>query len=71
MYDKVFFSLGKDYCSSGSVLGLMMFNIFVGDTDSRIKCTLSKLSDNTGLSGAADMPERWDDIQRDLDKVKK
>jgi len=27
----------------GLVLGLVQFNIFVGDTDSRIECTLSSL----------------------------
>lgn len=35
-----------------------------------IKGTLSKLADNTKLSGVVDMPGGWDIIQKDADKLK-
>ena len=41
----------------GFMLGLVLFIIFVGDTNSGIECTLSKFADYTKLSGTADMLE--------------
>ncbi|PKU28660.1 rna-directed dna polymerase from mobile element jockey-like [Limosa lapponica baueri] len=50
----------------GFVLGLVLFNVFVGNRDSEIECTLSKLADDTKLCGAVSTLERRDAIQRDL-----
>ncbi|PKU45444.1 rna-directed dna polymerase from mobile element jockey-like [Limosa lapponica baueri] len=47
----------------GLVLRPVLFNIFVGDMDSGIQCTLSKFADDTKLCGVVDMLEERDGIQ--------
>jgi len=54
-----------------SVLRPELFNIFVGNMESGIECTLSKSANNNKLCGAVDTLEGRDAIQRDFDSLER
>ncbi|GAB0177978.1 mitochondrial enolase superfamily member 1 [Grus japonensis] len=55
----------------GLVLGQVLFNTFLGDVDSGIKCTLSKFANDTKLCGVVNTLEGRDAVWRDLERLER
>jgi len=56
--------------TQGTILGPVLFNIFLKDLDDGAGCTLSRFADKK-LGGVADTSEHHAAVLRDLDRLEK
>ena len=55
----------------GSILGPVLFNIFINYFDDGIECTFNKFAEDTKLSAAVESLEGSEAIQGDLNKLER
>lgn len=68
-FGKALSSPVKSGIPQGLVLGVAPFNIFVGNMDKGMECTLSRFTINVKLSGVVNTLDGRDAIQRDIDRL--
>ena len=53
----------------GSVLGPVLFIVYINDIDEGINCTLSKFADDTKIMSKVESASQWQELQSDLNKL--
>lgn len=61
---------GMSDVPQSTLLGLVLFNNFVNNMDSEVKCALAKIANGTKPCGAVDTLEGRDIILGDLDRMR-
>eukprot|EP00061_Rhincodon_typus_P003484 g20206.t1 len=59
------------WCASGSVLGPLLFAIYVNDFDENVQGMISKFADDTKIGSIVGNEEGYQKLQQNLDKLRK